>query len=209
MKTTRWLSLFAAGLLALGLLLSGCSAPAEDPGPGEESSSQAEPSSQEPETRVPALYISGGDGSFREYPFVGSGQVTPESLISAMGELTGWDLTLSGEDPVSGSGDGLTVSFAPESVLFTGLPGEQREGFAASSEEQLCYMVLDSIQKTLQENFSPEDPGALDICFCTDDGAGIELESLGITLPPDEPYSHALLEQLLLSASMAEPDSGT
>lgn len=43
-----------------------------------------------------------------------SGEVTPENLIAAMGELTGWDLTLSEDDPVTTGKGGMTVSFAPE-----------------------------------------------------------------------------------------------
>lgn len=209
MKQKRWISLLTAGVLAIGLVLTGC-APAQQPGSQPESSSQVEESSQEPETKVPTLYIgtvdAEGNGSFQEYPFVGSGKVTPEALIAAMAELTGWNLTLSAEDPVTTGKGGMTVSFAPESAIFTGPPIEQKEEFHLYSADQLCYTIFDSVQKTLQENFSPENPGALDIYYCTDGSGEIKLEQLGVVLPLDEPYSHALFEQLLMSAVIAEPD---
>ena len=195
MKQKRWISLLTAGVLAIGLALTGC-APAQQPGSQPESSSQVEESSQEPETKVPALYIgtvdAEGNGSFQEYPFVGSGKVTPEALIA--------------EDPVTTGKGGMTVSFAPESAIFTGPPIEQKEEFHLYSADQLCYTIFDSVQKTLQENFSPENPGALDIYYCTDGSGEIELGQLGVVLPLDEPYSHALFEQLLMSAVIAEPD---
>ena len=116
MKKTRWLSLFTAGVLALGLILSGCSS-SEGQSSQESSSSQTEENSQVTETKVPTLYIgtydAEGNGSFQEFPFVSSGEVTPENLIAAMGELTGWDLTLSEDDPVTTGKGGMTVSFAP------------------------------------------------------------------------------------------------
>ena len=68
------------------------------------------------ETKVPTLYIgtydAEGNGSFQEFPFVSSGEVTPENLIAAMGELTGWDLTLSEDDPVTTGKGGMTVSLS-------------------------------------------------------------------------------------------------
>ena len=209
MKKTRWLSLFTAGVLALGLVLSGCSS-SEGQSSQESSSSQTEESSQVTETKVPTLYIgtydAEGNGSFQEFPFVSSGEVTPENLIAAMGELTGWDLTLSEDDPVTTGKGGMTVSFAPESAIFTGPPEEQKDEFHMYSSDQLCYTIFDSIQKTLRENFSPENPEALDIYDCTDGSTEIELDNLGVVVPIDEPYSHALFEQLLMSAVIAEPD---
>lgn len=209
MKKTRWLSLFTAGVLALGLILSGCSS-SEGQSSQESSSSQTEESSQVTETKVPTLYIgtydAEGNGSFQEFPFVSSGEVTPENLIAAMGELTGWDLTLSEDDPVTTGKGGMTVSFAPESAVFTGPPEEQKDEFHMYSSDQLCYTIFDSIQKTLRENFSPENPEALDIYYCTDGSTEIELDNLGVAVPIDEPYSHALFEQLLMSAAIAEPD---
>lgn len=208
MKKTRWISLLAAGVLALGLVLSGCSS--KEPESQGSSSSQAEQGSQETEARVPTIYIgtydSEGNGSFQEFPFVSSGEVTPESLISAMAELTGWDLTLSADDPVTTGKGGMTVSFAPESAIFTGPPEEQKDEFHVYSSDQLCYEIFDSVKKTLQENFSPENPEALDVYYCTDGSTEIELDNLGVVLPMDEPYSHALFEQLLMSAVIAEPE---
>ena len=73
MKKTRWLSLFTAGVLALGLILSGCSS-SEGQSSQESSSSQTEESSQVTETKVPTLYIgtydAEGNGSFQELSLI-------------------------------------------------------------------------------------------------------------------------------------------
>src|SRR5699024_8389029 len=156
MKKTRWLSLFTAGVLALGLILSGCSS-SEGQSSQESSSSQTEESSQVTETKVPTLYIgtydAEGNGSFQEFPFGSSVEVTSENVIASIGELTGWDLTLSEADPVTTGKGGMTVSFAPESAIFAGPPEEQKDEFHMYSSDQRCYTIFDSIQKTLRENF--------------------------------------------------------
>ena len=202
----RIIILLLSAVLLAALALTGCAGDG-----GESSSSQEEaglPSSsaaEEPDA-MPTLYIgsvnSDGSESFTAYPFVGSGELTPESLIAAMANLTGWDLTLSTDDPVTSGPGGMTVSFAPESAIFTGPPEEQKDEFHMYSTEQLCYTIFDSVQKTLQENFSPADPSALDVYFCTDGSQEIVIENLGITLPIDTPYSHAMFEQLLMSATL-------
>ena len=202
----RIIILLLSAVLLAALALTGCAGDG-----GESSSSQEEaglPSSsaaEEPDA-MPTLYIgsvnSDGSESFTAYPFVGSGELTPESLIAAMADLTGWDLTLSTDDPVTSGPGGMTVSFAPESAIFTGPPDPQNDEFHMFSVDQLCYTIFDSVQKTLQENFSPADPSALDVYFCTDGSQEITIEGLGITIPIDTPYSHALFDQLLMSASM-------
>ena len=161
--------------------------------------SAASQGAEETETKTATLYI-GMAGQFQEYPVEYSGELTPLFLVSQISQLTGWNLDLA-DEITSGKG-GMTVSFAPESAIFTGPPEEQKDGFHMYSTEQLCYTIFDSVQKTLQENFSPADPSALDVYFCTDGSQEIVIENLGITLPIDTPYSHAMFEQLLMSATL-------
>ena len=210
MKQRHWLRGLSAGILALALMLTGCTSGEENQSRSQASEPESVQTSETEESGIPTLYIgtydSEGNGTFTEYPFVSSGEVTPENLISAMAELTGWDLTLSSDDPVTSGKGGMTVSFAPESAIFTGPPEEQKDEFHVYSSDQLCFEIFDSIQKTLQENFSPVNPSALDVYYCTDGSTEIELPDLGVVVPIDEPYSHALFEQLLMSAVIATPE---
>lgn len=134
------------------------------------------------ETKVPTLYIgtydAEGNGSFQEFPFVSSGEVTPENLIAAMGELTGWDLTRVRRSGDHRQGRHDCIFCAGECRLHRP-PEEQKDEFHMYSSDQLCYTIFDSIQKTLRENFSPENPEALDIYYCTDGSTEIELDNGG------------------------------
>lgn len=206
---SKFLKSLLAATLAMTLILGGCSQGGEENSSSlpEESSS----SSSEPVEPVPTLYIGtygeNGEEHFTTYPYVSSGETTAEGLIQAMAELTGWDLTLSADLPVSSGRGGMTVSFAPESAIFTGPPMEQKEEFHMFSADQLCTTIFDSVQKTLRENFSPANPEALDIYYCTDNSTEITLDNLGVTLPLEEPYTHALFQQLLLSTNQGSIDT--
>lgn len=134
------------------------------------------------------LFI-GMEGDFAEYPLAYSGELTPEKLIAGIAELTGWNLDLAGE--VTAGGGGVTVCFAEESSLFVGPPEPQREEFFVYSAEQLDVMILDSVQRTLQEN-SPgtplSNPETPEVYFCGPDGGALTLPQLGLVLPQGEPY---------------------
>ena len=84
----------------------------------------------------------------------------------------------------------MSVCLADKSALFTGPPDPQREPFFVYDAEQLAEMALDSIQKTLQMGFTVEggDPDALDIWYCMEDGQPLEIPTLGISWPIDQPY---------------------
>ena len=167
---------------------------------------QTQPQDAQPDpARVVTLYI-GADGQFQQYQETYQGElndlgmVPAEGVVAEMAQLTGWNLDLAGEI-TTGKG-GITVPFGENCALFTGPPEEQKDEFHMYSTEQLCYTIFDSVKKTLQENFSPADPSALDVYFCTDGSQEIVIENLGITLPIDTPYSHAMFEQLLMSATL-------
>ncbi len=160
------------------LLLVGC---------GGQEQTQREQTQQE--QRGEATLFIGMEGDFAEYPLTYSGELTPEKLIAGIAELTGWNLDLS--DGVTDGKGGMTVCFAEESSLFVGPPEPQREEFFVYSAEQLDATILDSVQKTLQENFVDRilgDPAALPIYFCGPDGGALTLPQIGIVLPLGEPY---------------------
>ena len=147
-------------------------------------------SSTESEVVSASIYI-GSNGSFRAYPYAGGDIVTPESLIAAMADLTGWNLDLA--ESVTGENENsLTVCFARSCSLFTGTASAEKEAFPIYSKDQLYRQILDSICYTLQVNFSQDQD--LSIYYCTVDKNGekipIELEDLGITVPSGEPYQH-------------------
>ena len=146
--------------------------------------------SRESEFVCACIYI-GSNGSFRAYPYAGGDIVTPESLIAAMADLTGWNLDLA--ESVTGENENsLTVCFARSCSLFTGTASAEKEAFPIYSKDQLYRQSLDSICYTLQVNFSQDQD--LSIYYCTVDKNGekipIELEDLGITVPSGEPYQH-------------------
>ena len=155
---------------------------------------------EEPNTKEPAdqntgsdsskvvLYIGDQTAGFQEYPVTLSGEMTPEALIEAMSDLTGWDLTLA--DQVTSGPGGMTVSFSDSCALFTGPPEPQKDEFHVFDVVSLSRMVLDSIQKTLQENYvqDPGDPSTLDIYYSLNGDDPLALPDCGITIPLEEPY---------------------
>ena len=144
--------------------------------------------SEAPSDAVSFLYI-GNNGSFRFYPYTESDIITPDALILAMADLTGWNLDLA--DTVSTGKGGMTVCFADTCSLFTGPPEPQKDEFHMYSAEQLCSTILDSIAHTLQYNFidpSLGDPSNLDIYFCMGDNEPLYLPDLDLTIPMEEPY---------------------
>lgn len=179
--------------------------PAEEsaqPSPSEEQPTEEQPSeSASPEESAdpsPAesgtaatLYIGTKAGGFTEYPMAYEGTLTPDMLIQGIAGLTGWDLTLA-EPVVSGKG-GMSVCLSGQSSLFSGPPDPQKDEFHMFSAEQLAENILDSIQKTLQEGFTLEggDPDLLDIWYFMEGEQPLELPSLGMSWPLDQPYQWA------------------
>ncbi len=138
--------------------------------------------------RTATLYIGTRAGGFAEYPMTFQGELTAETLIQGIADLTGWNLTLA-EEVISGKG-GMSVCLSGESALFTGPPDPQKEEFHMYDAGQLAETILDSIQKTLQEGFTLEggDPDALDIWYYMEGEQPLELPALGLSWPIDQPY---------------------
>ena len=133
------------------------------------------------------LYI-GTEGNFKEYT-VEIDSLSPENLVKAMSELTTWNLDLAG-DITTGKG-GMSVCLSNDSALFMGPPDPQKEEFHMFDAESLCHTILDSIKKTLQENFVYEggDPESIDIYFYMEGEKPLTLENLGMSWSLEEPYS--------------------
>ena len=133
------------------------------------------------------LYI-GTEGNFKEYT-VEIDSLSPENLVKAMSELTTWNLDLA-EDITTGKG-GMSVCLSNDSALFMGPPDPQKEEFHMFDAESLCHTILDSIEKTLQENFIYEggDPDSIDIYFYMEGEKPLALENLGMSWSLEEPYS--------------------
>ncbi len=142
------------------------------------------------------LYIGTTDG-FKEYPF--TDEKTPDNLIAAIAKLTGWNLSLA--DAVTDGKGGMTVCFTKDCSIFTGPPAQQKDEFFAYDNISLARMILDSIQKTLQENYVDRelggDPSNLDIYFCTIvDGniTDIAIPEERMSVPMDYPYQGVVIE---------------
>lgn len=194
--------------LTLCVALAGCNQPgqpqggepAQDPSgtvsaPPETTPTEPLPPAEEPaEPTAPAVgqvamvYIGTKADGFTDYPIVYDGELTAETLIQGIADLTGWDLTLA--EPVTSGKGGMSVCLSSESALFTGPPDPQREEFHMYDVGQLAETILDSIQKTLQEGFTLEggDPDALDIWYYMEGEQPLELPSLGLSWPIDQPY---------------------
>lgn len=191
--------IFLFALILCGML-AGCNQPAASP---DDEASSTQDSFIEAETppaegpdlpsdlevgQVAMVYIGTSADGFTDYPLVYDGDLTAEKLIQGISDLAGWDLTLA-EPVISGKG-GISVCLSSESALFTGPPDPQVEEFHMYDAGQLAETILDSIQKTLQEGFILEggDPDALDIWYYMEGEQPLEIPSLGLSWPLDQPY---------------------
>ena len=189
----------AALAMTLTLALTACGTPDANTPSGESSSSGSSSSQSTPDgsgessapsdkTEATATLCIGMDGSFKEYPVSYTGDLTPGLLISEISKLTGWNLDLS--DEITTGKGGMTVSFADTSALVVGPPDPQVEEFFVYDSTELIQMVLDSVQRTLQQNFvDPElgDPASLDIYFALN-GEDISVPGTDIVISHTEPY---------------------
>lgn len=167
--------------------------PADGPSQEPSASPAGEPADPVPPEggQTATLYIGTKAAGFEEYPMAYEGDLTPELLIQGIADLTGWNLTLA-EPVISGKG-GMSVCLSGESALFTGPPDPQKDEFHMYDAEQLAETILDSIQKTLQKGFvlEPGDPDSLDIWYYMEREQPLELPSLGLSWPIDQPYQWA------------------
>lgn len=143
---------------------------------------------QEIMAKEATLFI-GMEGQFQEVTVPYEMDLTPEWLISQIALETGWDLTLS--QPVITGRGGFSVGFAPDCALFVGPPEPQNSNYIVYDVNSMVSMVLDSIQKTLQENFVDSelgDPESLDIYYFMGSDQPLEIPDAGVYLSLEVPY---------------------
>ena len=138
---------------------------------------------QETETKKTSadLYIGYDSIGYKTYAVELEGEMSPEKLITAIEDLTGWDLSL--HDEVSQGKGGMTVNFAKDSALITGPPTEQKEEFRVYDVTTFTKMVLDSIKETLQNSYVTEEgnPDELAIFYSVEDH-NIEIDGIEISM---------------------------
>lgn len=108
--------------ILLSLMLTACSNPAE-PSVGTETPSEPTVSSTavaSQQTERKKLMIGLSD-QLKEVPY--DGEDTPESLIAALAEETGWNLTLANPLTTGLDENSLTVAFAADSAIYTAPDG--------------------------------------------------------------------------------------
>lgn len=135
-----------------------------------------------------SIFIGVGD-DLKEYIQNFDSEPTPDMLIQAISDKTGWNLSL--VESVSVGKGGMTIIFGKNSAIFTGPPEEQKEEFRVYDTTDLVFHILDSIQKTLQMNAVNSkfgDPLNVDIYFATEENKPISLPDLLIDIPIDTPY---------------------
>lgn len=186
----------AAILVIIAASLAGCGAPVKEQGSSSDqtsstaSSAESQGNSSQAQMQEATLYI-GTKDSLQEFSFKYEEELKPEMLIQGIAELTGWDLSLADEVTI-GKG-GMTVSFAKTSALFVGPPENQKETFFMYDAQTLSQTILDSIKKTLQENFvdteAGGDPDSLDIYYSMEGDQPLTLENINVTIPMDVPYT--------------------
>ena len=193
----RILLLFSIGMYTLSM--AGCGSPLEtSPASGlsgsgsgaSQTAAEPEESSRETSSAAVTLYI-GLEGEFAEYQvnYTGEraedGRIPAAQVLSAMTELTGWNLDLT--VPVESGKDGVTVTFADTCTLLSG----GSDGETAEDIRQRDRMVLDSVKRTLQcwaEDPEQGDPDSVEIRFRGPDGGDLHLTGTGIVLSSAEPY---------------------
>ena len=109
-----------------------------------------------------------------------------EQLLAALEAETGWKLTLA--DPVHDlKGDGgRRLSFTEESCFVAGPPLPQKDEYMAYDIVSFTQLVLDSIQKTFDENYNNDGDEEMKLYVSIYDEP-IEVE--GRTIPVDVPWN--------------------
>lgn len=174
-----------SAVLALLAALSCCApAPKDQPEHSSAASSAldvSEPAaSSAPEAPAGPL-LAGRAPNLKPFPYdLGT---DPEEVIEQLAQLTGWDLSLS--QPPTAKGEGLAVSFAPESSLFAGPPDPQKDAFHVFDAQDLVYSILDSVSASLQSVC-----GISEVYFTAADGGDLRFEAGGYSFEflAEQPY---------------------
>ena len=144
--------------------------------------------SQNPSSCGVPIYI-GTDGNFAVYRGSATSQPSPEDLIQAIAQLTGWNLTLA--QPVEVVEDGYALVFTDDCSLVAGPPDPQKEEFHMFDSVQMVETALDSIRQTLRAQSAADgfsDPDQVQIYVSLEGGREVSLPEAGIRVPADQPY---------------------
>lgn len=149
--------------------------------PAQTQTESAPPSSQaadgelpgEPEnTAVLIADFSNGssDLNIEQYELGYSGELTPEILLDGLTKLTGLDFIAD----VTPTQLGILVDWKNESTLIANLDGrEQKEEFHFFDSDTMRWFMMDSLYRTLIENFGEED-----VFYSMDGERELEFEQL-------------------------------
>lgn len=165
-------TLARAGLgaaLSLALLATPCAVYADEA--ASPSSDAASSAAASDEAAQPALFI-GHEGETVEVPC--AAEATPDALIAALAEETGWNLDLAGDVEVNGNE--VVIPLAQDSVIYTGAADGVDAAYATDDREDLIYTVLNSVATTIWSN-TPY----YSVRFCAPDGGPIEIEGDGFS----------------------------
>ena len=149
-----------------------------------DSSESTEPLQSEAEsTQTNILYAVFSAEDVEEYPIEYTGaKKTAEELADELSELTGLDFIIT----AGKADDGWIVDWAADSTLVTGLDDrEQKEEFFFFDQDSLCWLMMDSLWRTLTENLNAEN-----IYYTMDGGKELVFEELYSVneFPSDIPY---------------------
>lgn len=101
-------------------------------------------------------------------------EATPEGLIAALAEETGWNLGLAGTPSVDQKTGLVTVAFAEDSAVYTEPPEPQNDAYHVFDKRDLVYTVLNSVATTLYQNTAYAG-----VCFSGPDGGPLVLDMDG------------------------------
>ena len=135
------------------------------------------------------IYYGMGD-QFQVYKGSALSQPTPDDLIAALAELTGWDLTLA--QPVEKVEDGYSLVFTGDCSLVVGPPDPQKEEFHVMDQSQLVQTALDSIRQTLRVQSLADgfqEPDQVQIYVSLEGGKELSSPDNGFKVPMDKPYN--------------------
>ena len=130
-------------------------------------------------------YIGTEEKGYKEYFAFKGETTTPEQLISAISEATGWNLSLA--ENVSSGKAGMTISFSSESSIVTGDCGNQLDEYRVADKYDLVNTILDSIQETLRLNYVMDggDPSSLQVWYNVE---GHDIDVDGVIISQYEPW---------------------
>lgn len=171
-RSTSALIRAAVASSALALALGAPAALAATPAATGAPASLAASSQADAPAELGGTLVIGGDGGTVEVE-VPNAQRTPEGLIAALAEETGWNLSLASVT-VDEELHGITVAFAADSAIYGEPPAEQKDAYHVFDALDYVFSVLHSTACTLLENFDNYD-----VHFSAPDGGPLDFSNGG------------------------------